>query len=524
MSDFRREEIERYPLSLSDLPSGWCVTAIEELASELNPGFASGVHNSTGVGVPHLRPMNVDREGKIDLDVVKSVASTGGIELSAGDVLFNNTNSPELIGKTAVISFRETGFAYSNHMTCIRPASGVSSVFTASQLHFLWMTGFFKLRCVNHVNQASISSRTLANTIPFLMPPRDEQIRIVAKLEELLSDLDAGVAELKVAQAKLGQYRQSLLKAAVDGSLTAEWRKKNKPKESGAQLLERILAERRKRWEEKQLAKYREQGKAPPKGWEAAYPQPVKPDTKGLPELPAGWVWASLGQLLVCLTSGSRDWSPYYDRGNCVFVMAQNVRPWRPDFSFRQFVDPPVGDRDRARSQIQKDDLLITIVGANTGQSCRNPTDVESHFVCQSVALLRLVEPGLSEFVNAVLNSHGHGQRQFREMNYGAGRPHLSFEQIESVAVPLPPAREQTEILGQVSNGIVLMDQLRAEFDRTEISSTAQRKNILKAAFSGQLVPQDPNDEPASVLLERIRAERAAQGAKAAKRARKVKA
>ncbi len=350
------------------------------------------------------------------------------------------------------------------------------------------------------------------------LAPYTEQTRIVAKLEELFSDLDAGVAELKAAQAKLGQYRQSLLKAAVDGSLTAEWRKKNKPRESGAQLLERILAERRKRWEEKQLAKFREQGKTLPKGWENAYPHPVKPDTKGLPELPEGWVWAALGQLLTGLTSGSRDWSPYYDRGQCVFVMAQNVRPWRPDFSFQQFVDPPVGDRDRTRSQIQRDDLLITIVGANTGQCCRIPTDLESHFVCQSVALLRLVEPDLSEFVNAVLNSDGHGQKQFREMNYGAGRPHLSFDQIESVAVPLAPVREQFEILEQVSHGLALTEQLRADFDRNETKSTAQRKNILKAAFSGQLVPQDPKDESASVLLERIRAERAKGGITGAKR------
>ena len=139
------------------------------------------------------------------------------------------------------------------------------------------------------------------------------QDRIVAKLEELLSDLDAGVAELKAAQAKLGQYRQSLLKAAVDGSLTAEWRKKNKPKESGTQLLERILAERRKRWEEKQLAKYREQGKTPPKGWEAAYPQPVKPDIKGLPELPGGWVWASIE--VVGETQLGRQRAPQYHTG-----------------------------------------------------------------------------------------------------------------------------------------------------------------------------------------------------------------
>ncbi len=101
------------------------------------------------------------------------------------------------------------------------------------------------------------------------------------------------MAELKAAQTKLAQYRQSLLKAAVEGALTAEWRAKNQPTETGAQLLERILKERRARWEAKQLAKFEEQGKAPPKDWQAKYPEPVEPDTTDLPALPEGWVWAT---------------------------------------------------------------------------------------------------------------------------------------------------------------------------------------------------------------------------------------
>ena len=102
----------------------------------------------------------------------------------------------------------------------------------------------------------------------FPLAPRAEQTRIVQKLEELLTGLDAGVAELKAAQKKLALYRQSLLKAAVDGSLTAEWRDHNTPTETGAQLLTRILQERRARWEAKQRAKFEAQGKAPPKDWQ----------------------------------------------------------------------------------------------------------------------------------------------------------------------------------------------------------------------------------------------------------------
>lgn len=88
-----------------------------------------------------------------------------------------------------------------------------------------------------------------------------------------------------------------MLKAAVEGALTADWRKQNKPRETGAQLLERILTERRARWEAKQLAKFKEQGKTPPKDWQKKYPEPVQPDTTDLPTLPDGWVWASVEQI-----------------------------------------------------------------------------------------------------------------------------------------------------------------------------------------------------------------------------------
>jgi type I restriction enzyme S subunit len=408
-----------------------------------------------------------------------------------------------------------------NQRVCkISPAES----FYDKQLLALTLPGYLAAINANtpSVTVKHLSSKTIGE-IGLPLPPRAEQTRIVAKLEELLSDLDTGVAELKAAQKKLAQYRQSLLKAAVEGALTAEWRAKHTPPETGAQLLERILTERRARWEARQLAKFAEQGKPPPKDWQKKYPEPVQPDTTGLPELPEGWVWAGLGQLLAELTSGSRDWAPYYDRGTSVFVMAQNVRPWRPDFAFKQFVDPPIGHRDRARSEIRVDDLLTTIVGANTGQVCRVAEPVESHFVCQSVALMRLVVPAMSEYVNAVLNSEGHGQRQFREMNYGAGRPHLSFEQLESVLVPLPPLSEQAQVVEMVGNVLLACERTDTQLETMLKQSTAQRQNILCAAFAGQLVPQDPNDEPASVLLERIRAERAARETVKKPRGRRVK-
>jgi type I restriction enzyme S subunit len=170
MSDFSDDALQSYPFAEVTLPKNWERVSLGEISANISPGFASGKHNSDGSGVPHLRPMNVDRDGQIDLSVVKSVAESRDVELKSGDILFNNTNSAELVGKTAVVSHRETGFAFSNHMTRLQPESGIASSFVARQLHFLWMSGYMKYRCTNHVNQASISSKTLANTIPFFLP------------------------------------------------------------------------------------------------------------------------------------------------------------------------------------------------------------------------------------------------------------------------------------------------------------------------------------------------------------------
>ena len=176
-----------------------------------------------------------------------------------------------------------------------------------------------------------LSSRTVGE-IELPLPPRAEQTRIVEKLEELLGGLDAAVGELKAAQRKLTHYRQSLLKAAMEGALTEAWRSspspcprsgqgevgrgsllpsdkstppqpspspsaKGREQETGTQLLHRILQERRTRWEAKQQAKFAQTGKTPPKGWQSKYPEPAAPDTTDLPALPEGWVWASVEQL-----------------------------------------------------------------------------------------------------------------------------------------------------------------------------------------------------------------------------------
>src|SRR5687767_14296135 len=124
-----------------DLPEGWTSTNLGDLVSSVQPGFACGVHNRDGEGIAHIRPMNVNEDGRIELSVLKFVSRKQVDRderlLRAGDVVFNNTNSPELVGKTALYSFDEP-LAFSNHMTRVRCHDVVEAAFCAMYLHQQW--------------------------------------------------------------------------------------------------------------------------------------------------------------------------------------------------------------------------------------------------------------------------------------------------------------------------------------------------------------------------------------------------
>ena len=180
----------------------------------------------------------------------------------------------------------------------VRPAQGVRAEWIQ---HFLLQheTRRSAQRAMaGGVGQMRVPAEFL-KTVSIPIPPPAEQARIVGTLEELFSDLDDGIASLEQAQGKLKLYRASVLKAAVEGALTADRRAQHPHVEPATELLERILVERRRRWEESQLRKFEERGRVPPKNWKAKYKEPVSPDTTGLPPLPDGWCRGDRGPVFV---------------------------------------------------------------------------------------------------------------------------------------------------------------------------------------------------------------------------------
>ena len=354
-----------------------------------------------------------------------------------------------------------------------------------------------------------------AGLIPFPLAPQKEQTRVVEKLEELLSDLDDGVAELKAAQTKLTQYRQSLLKSAVEGTLTEKWRSQNQCKitETGEQLLARILIKRRRRWEEQKLAEFKEKGRKPPKDWQKKYPEPVQPDTTGLPELPEGWVWASLdmlGNIVSGVTKGSKR-SNSIDTYETPYLRVANVQRGYLDLDEIKTIAATKDDIERYK--LEKGDILFNEGGDRDklGRGWVWYGEIESCIHQNHVFRLR---PYTSEIVPELISHYGNtfGKQWFQ--NSGKQTTNLASINkgiLQSFPVPLSPNLEQQKILDTLTVELTNVDRQIQSVDFSLKESEAQRKNILKEAFSGKLVEQDPNDEPVSVLLERIRAERAAR-------------
>jgi len=489
------------------LPANWNDSTVGDILKIRN-GFAfKSSDYLSGTGTALIRQSELV-EGKIDSSEAKRVATKFLDELpnfviNKGDLLIGMSGS---LGK--ISSYADESPALQNQRTgllVIEPC--ISRSFASFVLKYVepQIVASGKGIAVQNVSSQQIES------CKFPLPPLNEQVRIVEKLEELLSDLDAGVVELKAAQRKLARYRQSLLKAAVEGALTADWRRARaqtgEPEESGADLLQRILTERRTRWESKQLAKFAEQGKTPPKDWKAKYLEPAVTNSTSRCELPSGWVWASIDQLTEFVTSGSRGWADYYaDRGS-TFIRSQNISRDTLDLSDIAFVNPPKNS-EGARTRVQCDDILLTITGANVGKSALVDIHLDEAYVSQHVALIRPIESLLSSYIHLFLTCKAGGRGQLDKDAYGAGKPGLNLQQVLAVIVPLPSSEELPQVLGRVASALDASAAQLAEIDFALKQSAAQRKNILKAAFAGQLVPQDPNDEPASVLLDRIRAER----------------
>lgn len=199
-----------YPVRLEMLPSGWAVRPLGEVIEDLRNGFSSASFSDDGEGLPHLRPMNITRAGEIALEQVKRVEADSPLRLQVGDIVFNNTNSRVHVGKSTVFDL-DAEWGFSNHITRIRVPPSLMPKFVAAQLLMLYRAGYFYMKARQHVNQASISSKTLSSEVPLLIAPLNEQIECVTRIEADMMRLMSIEKTTSRVRHALSEFRKKTL-------------------------------------------------------------------------------------------------------------------------------------------------------------------------------------------------------------------------------------------------------------------------------------------------------------------------
>jgi type I restriction enzyme, S subunit len=457
--------------------------------------------------------------------------------IKLNDILISTANSLELVGKVALVRNLPYESTLGAFISLIRVPVVVSPLFVYYRLSAQDIRELIRNVASTTTNISNISTGKLSK-ISVTLAPLNEQKRIVAKIESLFSKLDAAEEALKRAQANLKRYKASVLKVACEGRLVPTEAdlasKEGRDYEPASALLGRILAERRAKWEAEEWEKLvtnakkkvaqqqRRQAGLPPRTsdlteeewqnlpedeyrsflpkdqrWKEKYEEPSLPNVEELPDLPEGWAWATVEQI------GDQRLGKMLDKSKNQGVL----RPYLRNLNVRWFTfnlsdikEMRVTNEELVKVSVEKGDVLIC-EGGEPGRSA--VWNKDQAFVFQkALHRVRLNHVDSWYFVYLLAGMAGSGQLE--EHFTGSTIKHFTGESLVGMPVPLPPENEQRRISKAVDEKLSLINHSLDEVEIEIRKVNLVRQSILKKAFEGKLVPQDPADEPASELLERI--------------------
>jgi type I restriction enzyme S subunit len=504
---------------LVKLPEGWEWICVGDLAmGDIQTGpFGAQLHRSDFVpfGVPVLAIGNVGW-GYVNLDEIDHVTPGQAEQLQryilhTGDVLFTRSGT---VGRSAVLPQEADGYLMTGHILRIR----LNSKLYLPELLFRAFQGepTMARQLQSHtrgMTRAGFNTSLLSGLV-VPVPPPTEQRRIVAKIEALQERGRRAREALAEVGPLLEQFRQSVLAAAFRGDLTADWRTAHPNVEPASELLHRIRAELRRRWEQAELAQYEAKGTKPPKNWQDKYEEPEPVDDTGLPELPEGWCWARFDEVLSELHNGISP-KPNDAPPGTPILRINSVRPRKVLLDELRYL--PNADNYIKTYHLRDRDLLFTRYNGSLELLgvCGLVQGLGDRMVLYPDKLMRVrIEHQLvlPEFIEMYFASPDARQRIASKAKTTSGQQGVSGADIKAQPVPLAPLSEQQQLVTRLQVFLTTSDKLEAALSETYRELDRLDHSILAKAFRGELVPQDPSDEPASVLLERIRVQREQQG------------
>lgn len=490
------------------LPPNWAVASYGDIAEYLN-GRVFKKADWEKNGLPIIRIQNLN-SGDASFNYT-SAEYENQYKVQNGDLLFSWSAS---LG----VYIWNGGDAWLNqHIFNVKPYTGVEKRY----LYYCLQNQISELYAQTHgAGMVHITKKKFeATSLP--IPPNNEQVRIVAKIEQLFTELDKGIENLSVAREQLKVYRQSLLKQAFEGKLTEEWRKQHANQlETADQLLDRINLARDKRYQEqleeweKAVDKWGKAGKDEKKPRKPSIAKALPPISKDelshLPDVPTKWRFSRLAEIAQIGSGMSVSKNrKLTDPIDVPYLRVANVQ--RGQLILDEMKTMQVEKDKLNELKLNEFDVLFNEGGDRDKlgrgwiwESQIEPCITQNH-VFRATPYLK------SEFHSKFISHWGNtfGQSYFD----AGGKQTTNLASINKTVlsmfpVPIPSMEEQEKIIIEIDRVTTIMDSFENKIEIALSESEALRHSILKKAFSGKLVSQDPNDEPASELLARIETER----------------
>ncbi len=484
---------------MSELPEGWSQCALREVG-EIITGNTPSKSNSDNYGdeYPWVKPPDLSSDTPIT-GTAEHLSEQGAKQAR---LLPTGATLVSCIGILGKVGLAGTTLATNQQINSV--------VFDQSLV--LPEYGFHYCKTLKNWLDENSSSTTVAivnkgrfSEAPFALAPLNEQRRIVAKLEKLLSRVDAAQARLATIQRILKRFRQSVLVAACSGRLTAEWHEENSEVQPASKLLQDIKA-RKDDWLKAEIkSNNQEARRLKSKLDRHSYDVPANP------AIPESWSWSSLLESCWLIVDCHNKTAPYESKG-IPLVRTTNIKSGQLLTQDLKYVSQATYDYWSRRCPPEAGDILFTRE-APMGESALIP---EGSQLCmgQRLMLLRVFEDLTDAKYIAYALRDPYFLSRVEENSVGSGVKHLRVGDVESLTIPVPPLAEQQEIVRRVKALFKTADALEARYRRAKAHVDKLTQSILAKAFRGELVPQDPNDEPASLLLEKIRQTRSSDSQK----------
>ena len=483
-----------------ELPKGWVETNLDSI-SYIKNGFAFKSSQYVKSGVPLVRISNIQNDQinlKNEIVFLKKnyLNSKQDFLIFKDDILM--ALSGATTGKFAVFNLDE--YALLNQRVGMIRTKNNECLIQKLLFYFFGSLQNLILRKAFGMAQPNISTNFL-KSVDFLLPPLNEQKRIVSKIEELFSKIDSTKQLLEQTKLQLELYRQSLLQSAFEGKLV------NNDSEDAKKIIDylKIIENERKDEIFKHVLKNK-------KSEQYKFQEPRSYLEEEIPSISKKWHIASIETVCSLVSGGStplRTEEKNFSKTGFPLLKVENIPLNRGKIFLKndQLRITKEPHNKKWQSKTYPNDVLINIVGPPLGKVGIVPENFPESNINQAIVLMRTVPSFLNKFLLYCLQSPQYYHFQIR-LSTGVRQENIRKSLVGKFPIPIPSLEEQEQIVSQIEQGFSLIENTQRIVNSTLQTLQTMKMSVLKQAFEGKLVPQDPNDEPAEKLLERIKKEK----------------